>query len=538
MYWKSTFGRSKGLLLFVTIFMVQIALSGQQQTNVATEPTEGELAIEYLGFQPFVILTVQGPTFVPQGDPVKWRVYLPTDASEANYKLDDGDWQSLPVARSFRTGSDEGMEPGLHTLYAKYETTYGVWSDTEQWTVEVFERTLPILYIETERDLVNKEHVLCEVRLKGLDGTEEDIDWLNAEINYRGDYSLALFDKKSLSLETQRRVEVLDMRFDDDWLLTGDWLDPTQLRNKVAYELYDAASSVSPNVKHVASQHVEVILNGQYYGTYLLSERIDRKLLQLKRWDDNDEYHSVVYKCGGAQAFTADPQPFNSGWSLKEPLEHAYWEPLQRVTDFVRYADDEEFHRDIGLYFDTTTLIYQYIHTTLIGDSDRLVKNMYVFANASENGDQPPLAVLPWDFDAAFGAWGRTTWPPDYDVTDWQWRFIYSHSYLYERLFQSDEFKHLVLEEYLWARQTIWTDELIFGMIDEIGAEISEAVIRNHATWPRPVDADPEETHSTDYSISVPSPVNFHAELLWLKDWLSARLVTLDASAQTTLDSL
>ncbi len=402
-------------MLLVLIFSITMTLSDADKGTIEEVTVDG-MDIIFKGYVSVVELTVTPRSpHVPEGEPVSWSVSLPTDAAEVHCKLDNGIWYELAVTRSFSIGTKTGLVPGNHVLSVKYRNTYGIWSNTVQRSVTVFQLTIPVLYVETEVGLEDREHVAARMRLDAPDDAY-DVDWINAEVNQRGARSIVEWPKKSLALETTRKVSLLGMREDDDWTLLADWLDPTQLRNHLTYELYRMARPVSPHVTHVASQHVELMFNGNYSGTYLLAERVDRKFFGLQRWDDEDLHHSVVYKASGSHSVLVrvnDPL-YQYRWELKEPRDRPYWEPLDEAHNLVMYGSDEEFEDNIFRLVDRDSLIYQFLLVTVVTSHGSCSRNFYLYGNASSSAaDREPLAILPWDFDESWGAIGRREWEPD-----------------------------------------------------------------------------------------------------------------------------
>jgi hypothetical protein len=84
--------------------------------------------------------------------------------------------------------------------------------------------------------------------------------------------------------------DVLGMKKQRNWALLADWFDRSLIRNKLALSL-GASSVLNDGLKWTPSgQHLEVWLNGDYVGVYLLTEdiRIDPARLPLKKMGASD----------------------------------------------------------------------------------------------------------------------------------------------------------------------------------------------------------------------------------------------------------
>jgi hypothetical protein len=84
-------------------------------------------------------------------------------------------------------------------------------------------------------------------------------------------------------------ADVLGMKKQRNWALLADWFDRSLIRNKLALSL-GASSVFADGLKWTpAGQHLEVWLNGDYVGLYLLTEdiRIDPARLAIKKMSTN-----------------------------------------------------------------------------------------------------------------------------------------------------------------------------------------------------------------------------------------------------------
>ena len=78
-----------------------------------------------------------------------------------------------------------------------------------------------------------------------------------------------LWEKKPYSLTLSKSADLLGMGAAKEWILLTNAPDPTHLRNKIAYDLAaEVGLLYSPE-----SNWVDLYLNGEYTGLYLLTER-------------------------------------------------------------------------------------------------------------------------------------------------------------------------------------------------------------------------------------------------------------------------
>ena len=99
----------------------------------------------------------------------------------------------------------------------------------------------------------------------------------NIGIELRGSSS-QMFPKKQWGLETRDNfgnrndVTLFNMAYDNDWILYAPYSDKSLIRNVMAYQMGRDLGGYAPRTKLC-----EVVLNGDYHGVYVLTEKIKRK---------------------------------------------------------------------------------------------------------------------------------------------------------------------------------------------------------------------------------------------------------------------
>jgi hypothetical protein len=141
--------------------------------------------------------------------------------------------------------------------------------------------TLPIVAVETAGPIGDEPKVTARLRVidgrgaeKGPDDPADGYDgW--AGIEWRGHSSLR-FRKKSYGIELRdasgrrRRARLLGRPADDDWVLYASYNDKTLLRNVLAHSAARRLGRWS-----AGTRFVELVVNGQYRGVYVLMERVE-----------------------------------------------------------------------------------------------------------------------------------------------------------------------------------------------------------------------------------------------------------------------
>ncbi len=141
---------------------------------------------------------------------------------------------------------------------------------------KVFGTNIPVITIVTETggDVESKEdYIRAEFTLKGEDG--RDIEVGSMRIRGRGNATWKM-EKKSYRLKFDDDVCLMHPELGDtdnkDWTLLANHCDKSLIRNHVAMSLGRELDGIewSPY-----SELVEVYLNGEYRGIYMLSEQIE-----------------------------------------------------------------------------------------------------------------------------------------------------------------------------------------------------------------------------------------------------------------------
>ncbi len=145
---------------------------------------------------------------------------------------------------------------------------------------------LPILVIDTQDQFIPDEpKIVATIKIidngKGTRNHITDAPTYVGKIGIeqRGATSRILFPKKPYGFELRDTsglkgvsASILGLPSEEDWVLNATYNDKTLIREVLTYDLYRSFSPYyTPRYKFC-----EVTLNGQYYGIYILFEKIKR----------------------------------------------------------------------------------------------------------------------------------------------------------------------------------------------------------------------------------------------------------------------
>jgi hypothetical protein len=156
-----------------------------------------------------------------------------------------------------------------------------------------------------------------------------------------------------------------------------------------AYDLYAKLSEASAPRFAAGSRFVEVIQNGDYRGAYLLTERVDRKLLKLRKFGRADEHHACLYK-------VIDHTPVfdmngHRNYEQHEPnlRTNSYWGPLDEINRFCHSASESAFwdvSTGIAKRVDLADAIDFHLHLLMVSNTDWPDKNFIVARDGMKKG--------------------------------------------------------------------------------------------------------------------------------------------------------
>lgn len=375
--------------------------------------------------------------------------------------------------------------------------------------------TLPVMFINTENSqpITSKEEYIFAYYYIDNMGNEE-FDNVGSEdapqpleIRGRGNYTWNDFDKKPYRLKLDSKTSLLGMKRNKHWALMAnadDYLGG--LRNTVGYELSRRLGLAwTP-----AQQPVEVVLNGDYIGLYMLTETIrvepDRVNVTLQA-----DYETSPFVVSGGwlveidnyqeeeQVRTVEGNGQNIFSTYKSP-EHlsdeqrTYLTGLINATNAAIYVSDKS-NNSWENYIDPDTLACFYIVQELLDDTESFHGSCFWH---KENGNNAKIMFGPvWDFGNAYH---RT---PNRFIYD---RPAFTQTWIGE-IAKFPHFQEIVLKH--WNRFVLFHYDEIDGFIDDFIDQIQQAAMSDAARWPQYGNSDIINDRETFKSF-------FHNKYQWL----------------------
>ena len=250
--------------------------------------------------------------------------------------------------RGTAVGAYENMPVSESETYTPTEDDYGHWlkvavSGTNAALAETafFFSRLPVVYIDTDDGLpvvVKTEEKGANVRIQGNDVYGQQYDG-RTTIKGRGNSSWG-FPQKPYKLKLDKKTDLFGFGKNKHWVLISNYVDTSALRNKYGSDL-----AKELGITGMDMTWVDVVLNGEYNGLYMLMEhiRVDSNRVDIFDWEgEAEDVADALY----------DAAKKSEGWAKddKSALEDAMVEDLSWITTGeVSYGGRRYRLADFGL---------------------------------------------------------------------------------------------------------------------------------------------------------------------------------------------
>lgn len=327
---------------------------------------------------------------------------------------------------------------------------------------------LPKVYITCDHEISKNNYKECVI--------EVDFNPTIAEIRARGN-AKARYDKKGYRIQLSQPKSYLEMRYDDDWQLFAMYNDYTYMKPKLAFDLWRSLEPTNPTAILPDSRYVNLFLNEDYRGVYLLAEKNDRKLFGLDS-PKNDTDSSLIFQ---AQPYTFFREYDKNAWTqdLPDPENINIMDKiLPELISFINNtSDDIFFDTKSGIFsiFDELNLIDFFIFNFFILHEDFWADNFFLVRNTSPS----KFYMIPWDFDISFGQAGLSllsaTKNPELEIR--------AQNELYNRLLSNEEFMSNCKERWFNLRKDVWSEKEITDQIFENYESMKKSVELDNKMW-------------------------------------------------------
>ncbi len=394
----------------------------------------------------------------------------------------------------------DGMTCEMFQLNTSYELAFE-WRGETRCSQITFVRSgnVAAMFVDTQSG--NMEYIHAEkgneesgaVRLYREDGTT-GFDGDISAINGRGNGTWNNYEKKAYSITLAEEADLLEMGSAQKWILLANAGDTSNLRNKMIFDFADAVGlAYSPE-----SEWVDVYLNGEYAGLYLLCERneVDSERVDITADDgflvsmepegrlSSQQYAHVVTEAG--QALRIHYEGSNAQiLQTVQSVENAI------VAENGKDPVSGKSYQDL---IDLDSWCRKYLIEEIFGNYDAGANSQYYYSDGTRVYAGPV-----WDYDTTMG--NSTAWQLADPKTLLADRLVVSESaqtpWLYY-LCRKDDFR----EGFSTLYQTEF-QELLQQLLEEdiytYVQEIAQASAMNQIRWDIEMNCDAEAEQIVQY---------------------------------------
>lgn len=306
---------------------------------------------------------------------------------------------------------------------------------------------------------------------------------VDGEVNFRSDGNTLKgrgnatwgYDKHPYSLTLSYAADLLGMGSATNWVLLANATDETNLNN---YLVYDLASRVgffwSPECKFI-----DVYLNGEYNGLYLLAEKIE---IDVNRLNINPTSGDFLCKFELNKSWDTLRNPLltDSGRiveiSYPETLSQTDYEHISFLVNQMEKSILSGTDLNATPIVDLDSWIRRYLIDEISGNIDSDLGSSYFYYS-----DEVFYAGPVWDYDMSFGNCRRNQEPNAFLAKNAQKSPLYLSPY-YSMLYENPSFYNRMIEIY---RQEFWPvlQRMVDGEIEALSISISNAAQMNSIRW-------------------------------------------------------
>lgn len=310
---------------------------------------------------------------------------------------------------SYTTGVIE--ETGrIYRYFCRVTRKKGIISETADTQVYYVACTgVPTLYIYVENgEDVTSKGVKKNATIRFVSDSQDVT--VESTIKGRGNASWDYFPKRSYTLKLSSKTAFGSLQKSKKWAIVSNYNDKTLLRNW--FTSYIDNTVLAGEDWDPLYLHVDLVMNGQYLGSYVIAETIK---IDSKRIDVPDISECAALSDGGfiLEVNWRMDEPYNFvsahgvQFSLSDPdLEDAdnAAEVFAFIKDKINAAEEVLYGNDtsaFGSYFDLDSFVDGYITNELAKTWDgRFRTSVYFWYNPS---DGLVHGQVDWDYDDSWG---------------------------------------------------------------------------------------------------------------------------------------
>jgi len=456
--------------------------------------------------------------------------------------------------------------------YAGQKVPVSFTGGTGKWTVQVMQGSaIPVLQINvTDNDLkrvtVKRDRDITEPADMLMLTEDGRLNAAESLTSFRARGNSTFFaQKKPFTFKMENKADLGGMGKNKKWILLANWYDVSLIRNQITFDLYrQVGMPYTPDCRQV-----ELYLNRNYNGTYLLTEKIQIKKHRLEITNLEEEYEQLngkeaydnavckYVKYNGVNIrwynLAQEPEDITGGYllELEKPLyysekkDHAgvktetnmcvtIKEPThvgQRGAEYISdlisgfhnaaispdgYNADGKYYAD---YIDMHSFALKAAIDEFCINYDVRAASQFMYKE--RDSIDPLLYAGPaWDYDWSYG--NHTNGVKDPKAMDYVYQRSSVYWFLTHWLLTHEDFQQATRKAY--EEEIFPAAEILLGRkeapegsalksLDEYKADIADSAAMNYTRWSAKPVPDVYEG----------SGANFDDSFAYLKNWINIR---------------
>ncbi len=417
------------------------------------------------------------------------------------------------------------------------------------WTQnQTFTTKLPIVYIDTYgSEIPDSPRIKAKLEIAWNENGDEN-STSDATNHFQGEMKIEvrgsssqMFPKKSYGFELKDEFDadmdfpLLGMPGEEDWILYAPYTDKTLIRNVLTLTLAEQIGGVyAPRCKFV-----ELFLNNEYNGIYVLMEhikrdsnRVDIAKLRTQDIDGKQLTGGYIIKVdkqtgGGGDGWNSQ---FNNTNNTKTFYQYDYpssgeIQPQQKdyIRDYVNdfetaiYNEDRSIETGYANFMEPESFYDCIIMNEFSKNVDGYRLSTYLFKDKNKKLNAGPL----WDYNLAYGnanyynGWETTGLFVNADLENDYWQI----PFWWKKLVNDEYFANSMKCRWDDLRGYHLSSERIYQLTDSLINLMGTAVDRNFDRWPIL-----GEWVWPNYYVGE----TYQSEIYWMRNWITNRMTQLD----------
>lgn len=395
----------------------------------------------------------------------------------------------------------EGMYCDAFELNTPYQISIKSWPNkTAREVTFVKSENVATMFIDTksgDTEILNSNKEYKEeatIRTYLVDGSLDYSGRLTS-ISGRGNATWKDYDKKPYSIEVAEAASLLDMGSASKWVLLANASDPSNMRNKLGLDLSKKVGlSYSSD-----SKWVDLYLNGEYIGLYLLCEKNEVHAERVAISEEGSflvsveletrlKSQDIAHIVTDAKQALRIHHPSNISDAEKEALG-SFWQSVENALLSEGGIDPQTGKSWLDL-IDLDSWVQKYLIEEILGNWDACYISQFFYCDGYQHGAKV-YAGPAWDYDRTLG---NTSWQFQYTNALNAQRFTVKGEYdtpWFHELYQREEFYDRVVCVYQETFIPI-LEQLVDNTLEEYANHIQAAHDMDQLRWDMNNDLEDE----------------------------------------------